>query len=86
MNMDKERAIAVQKDLIHQLEDIRAIADRILAKLKAAQDEGKLSPTDGTVYGLLGLPVMSAVKNETEYNVLARRIILEEQLRKASGK
>ena len=28
MNMDKERAIAVQKDLIHQLEDIRAIADR----------------------------------------------------------
>ncbi len=29
---------------------------------------------------------MSAVKNETEYNVLARRIILEEQLRKASGK
>ena len=54
MNMDKERAIAVQKDLIHQLEDIRAIADRILAKLKAAQDEGKLSPTDGRSTGFSG--------------------------------
>lgn len=86
MDMEKERAIAVQKDLIHQLEDIRAIADRTLTELKAAQEEGKLTPTDGSVYGLLGLPVMAAVKNEAEYNVLAKKIMLEEQLGRMSGK
>lgn len=82
--MEKERANEVQKDLIHQLESIREEADRTLAKLMAARKEGKLIPTDGAVYGLLGLPVMAAVKNEAEYNVLAKRILLEEQLQKMS--
>ena len=84
MDMEKGRADEVQKDLIHQLESIRDDANRTLAKLIAARDEGKLIPTDGEVYGLLGLPVMAAVKNEAEYNVLAKRILLDEQLEKMS--
>lgn len=84
MDMEKERANEVQKDLIHQLESISKEANRTLAKLIAAREEGKLIPTDGEVYGLLGLPIMAAVKNEAEYNVLAKRILLEEQLEKMS--
>lgn len=84
MDMEKERANEVQKDLIHQLESISEEANRTLAKLMAIREEGKLIPTDGSVYGLLGLPIMAAVKNEAEYNVLAKRILLEEQLEKVS--
>lgn len=84
MDMEKERANEVQKDLIHQLESISENANRTLAKLTAARDEGKLIPTDGVVYGLLGLPIMAAVKNEAEYNALTKRIVLEEQLEKVS--
>ena len=86
MDMEKERANEVQKDLIHQLESISENANRTLAKLIAAREEGKLIPTDGEVYGLLGLSVMAAVKNEAEYNALAKRIILDEQLEKMSNK
>lgn len=85
MEMEKLRAVEVQKDLIHQLEDIRMNADRILAKLTEARDEGNLTPTDGTVYGLLGLPIMTAVKNETEYNILAKQVIFKERLQKMSN-
>lgn len=85
MEMEKLRAVEVQKDLIHQLEDIRMNADRILAKLTEARDEGKLTPTDGTVYGLLGFPIMTAVKNETEYNILAKQVIFKERLQKMSN-
>lgn len=84
MEMEKLRAVEIQRDLIHQLESIREEADRTLAKLMVAREKGKLIPTDGAVYGLLGLPVMAAVKNEAEYNVLAKRILLEEQLEKMS--
>lgn len=56
-----------------------------LAKLTEARDEGKLTPTDGTVYGLLGLPIMTAVKNETEYNILAKQVIFKERLQKMSN-
>jgi|GEM_PF-2579868 len=84
MEMEKLRAVEIQRDLIHQLESIREEADRTLAKLMVAREEGKLIPTDGAVYGLLGLPVMAAVKNEAEYNVLAKRILLEKQLEKMS--
>ncbi len=84
MDMEKERANEVQKDLIHQLESISEEANRTLAKLMAIREEGKLIPTDGSVYGLLGLPIMAAVKNEAEYNALTKRIVLEEQLEKVS--
>lgn len=84
MDMEKERANEVQKDLIHQLESIIEEANRTLAKLMAIREEGKLIPTDGSVYGLLGLPIMAAVKNEAEYNALTKRIVLEEQLEKVS--
>lgn len=84
MDMEKERANEVQKDLIHQLESIIEEANRTLAKLMAIREEGKLIPTDGSVYGLLGLPIMAAVKNEAEYNALTKRIVLEEQLEKIS--
>lgn len=84
MDMEKERANEVQKDLIHQLESISEEANRALAKLMAIREEGKLIPTDGSVYGLLGLPVMAAVKNEAEYNTLTKRIVLEEQLEEVS--
>lgn len=84
MDMEKERANEVQKDLIHQLESIIEEANRTLAKLMAIREEGKLIPTDGSVYGLLGLPIMAAVKNEAKYNALTKRIVLEEQLEKVS--
>ena len=84
MEMEKLRAVEVQKDLIHQLEDIRENAERVLARLTEAQGEKKLIPTDGTIYSLLGCLIMAAVKNETEYNVLAKRIVFGEQLQKMS--
>lgn len=84
MGMERERANEVQRDLIHQLESIREEANRALIKLMAIREEGKLIPTDGSVYGLLGLPIMAAVKNEAEYNVLTKRIVLEERLQKRS--
>ena len=85
MEMEKLRAVEVQKDLIHQLEDIRENANRVLARLTEAQGEKKLIPTDGTIYNLLGYLIMAAVKNEAEYNTLAKRIVFEEQLQKMSG-
>lgn len=85
MEMEKLRAVEIQKDLIHQLEDIRENADRVLARLTEMQGEKKLIPTDGTIYSLIGYFAMAAVKNETEYNVLAKRIVFEEQLQKMSN-
>lgn len=85
MEMEKLRAMEIQKDLIHQLEDIRENADRVLARLTEMQGEKKLIPTDGTIYSLIGYFAMAAVKNETEYNVLAKRIVFEEQLQKMSN-
>lgn len=74
----------VQKDLIHQLEDICENAEHVLARLTEAQGEKKLIPTDGTIYNLLSYLIMATVKNEAEYNTLAKRIIFEEQLQKMS--
>lgn len=85
MEMEKLRAMEIQKDLIHQLEDIRENADRVLARLTEMQGEKKLIPTDGTIYSLIGYFAIAAVKNETEYNVLAKRIVFEEQLQKMSN-
>lgn len=85
MEMERLRAVEIQKDLIHQLEDIRENADRVLARLTEMQGEKKLIPTDGTIYSLIGYFAMAAVKNETEYNVLAKRIVFEEQLQKMSN-
>ena len=85
MEMEKLRAVEIQKDLIHQLEDIRENADRVLARLTEMQGEKKLIPTDGTIYSLIGYFAMAAVKNETEYNVLTKRIVFEEQLQKMSN-
>lgn len=84
MEMEKLRAVEVQKDLIHQLEDICENAEHVLARLTEAQGEKKLIPTDGTIYNLLSYLIMAAVKNEAEYNTLAKRIIFEEQLQKMS--
>lgn len=68
MEMEKLRAVEVQKDLIHQLEDIRMNADRILAKLTEARDEGKLTPTDGTVNSdKRKAPLRTAVRSGTFY-------------------
>lgn len=80
MEMEKARAMQVQKDLIRQLEDVQKTAGKMLQQLSAAQVEGKLVPTNGSVYGLLGLTVMNMVKDESEYNTLIKQITRAEHL------
>lgn len=80
MEMGKARAIQVQKDLIRQLEDVQKTAGKMLQQLSAAQAEGKLVHTNGSVYGLLGLTVMNMVKDESEYNTLIKQITRAEHL------
>lgn len=80
MEMEKARAVQVQKDLIRQLEDIQRTAGKILQQLSAAQVEGKYVPTNGNVYGLLGLTIMNMVKDEAEYNALVKQITRAQHL------
>ena len=78
--MEMARAVQVQKDLIRQLEDIQRTAGKILQQLSAAQVEGKYVPTNGNVYGLLGLTIMNMVKDEAEYNALVKQITRAQHL------
>lgn len=80
MEMEKARAVQVQKDLIRQLEDIQRTAKDILQQLSAAQVEGKHVSTNGSVYGLLGLTIMNMVKDEAEYNALVKQITRAQHL------
>lgn len=76
MSLNDVRALSIRSDLINQLESIRDSADKLLRKMSSEE----LAPTDGTVYGLIGMTAMAAVKNEATYNEIVRQIKLDKLL------
>ena len=76
MSLNDVRALSIRNDLINQLESIRDSADKLLRKMSSEE----LAPTDGTVYGLIGMTAMAAVKNEATYNEIVRQIKLDKLL------
>lgn len=72
MSLEDIRVLSIRNDLINQLESIRDSADKLLRKI--SEDSEELTPTDGTVYGLIGMTAMAAVKNEATYNEIVRQI------------
>lgn len=78
MDMDKQSAEFLRRDMIHNLDIIIDAATELKAELKKSQETSDFSETAstfGVAYGSMGGSVMALIQNEAKYNMLIQQIV-----------
>ncbi len=78
MDVDKQLAESIRKDMIFNLTGIINAATNLKAELEESQEIGDFSETAstfGVAYGSMGGSIMALIQNEAKYNILIQQIV-----------